>query len=171
MTAMPSIILVVMYWLHMLATVAWIGALVALSTLILPVARKSLSAEGYASLLGQIGPRLQRTGWLSLAILVVTGMFQMSSSPGYLGFLTIENPWSLAMLLKHIAVGIMAILGAIQTWGINPALQRLAIRRSAGIPVGSQENQQVQYQETLLLKINLYASLLVLLFTAWARAS
>ncbi len=44
------------YWLHMLATVAWIGGLVTLSLLVLPAARQSLDDQAYAGLIGTAAP-------------------------------------------------------------------------------------------------------------------
>ena len=38
----PAWALALVYWLHMLATVAWIGGIVSISILVLPAARKSL---------------------------------------------------------------------------------------------------------------------------------
>ena len=63
----------------------------------LPAARKSLSGNQYSAFLDQVSRRLQLVGWLSLAVLVGTGMFQMSASPSYRGFLAINNPWSIAL--------------------------------------------------------------------------
>jgi uncharacterized membrane protein len=50
----PAWALALSYWLHMLATVLWIGSLSALVVLVLPAARSSLDATGYATLVGQI---------------------------------------------------------------------------------------------------------------------
>jgi len=47
-------VLSVAYWLHMLATVVWIGALSALLILVLPVARKVVGAAVYPDLLIEI---------------------------------------------------------------------------------------------------------------------
>ena len=116
-------------------------------------------------------PRLQQISWFSLGVLVVSGMFQMSANPFYQGALVIRNNWAIAILLKHLAVGVMFLIAGYQTWGLNPAMRRLALRLAASKPVDPSEGQRLRHQETLLLRINLSIAIIVLLLTAWARAS
>ena len=157
------------YWLHMLATVAWIGGLVALVILVLPAARRSLEAEPYARFLEQLQRRLDPLGWLSLAVLLATGLFQMSANPNYDGFLTISNRWAVSMLVKHILFVGMIGVSAYLTWGVLPSLRRIALMRVKG--VDAQAAEKLQNRETLLLRINLILGILILGLTALARAS
>lgn len=165
----PAVVLSVVYWLHMLATVVWLGGLSALAFLVLPAARRVLDAHSYTALLVQLQRRLQQVGWFSLAVLSVTGMFQMSSNPSYQGFLEINSPWALAMLAKHAAVGLMIAAAAYMTWGVLPALQRLAFLQTAGRPTSPEEAVRLHRQEQRVLMLNLALSALVLLLTAVAR--
>lgn len=171
MQTTPGIFLTLAYWLHMLATVAWLGGMAALALFVLPAARKSLDAPAYSDLLGRIQPRLQQVGWMSLFLLGATGMFQMSASPNYHGFLAIDNTWAAAMLSKHAAVLVMVGLSAYNTWGLLPALRRLSLLRLAGRPLPEKDAQQVARRETWLLHLNLALSIIVLALTAWARSS
>jgi uncharacterized membrane protein len=91
----PDWALSLAYWLHMLATVVWIGALATLSLVVLPAARRSLEVKAYADLIGQIQRRLDPLGWFSLLLLAGTGLVQMSANPYYSGFLAIENRWAI----------------------------------------------------------------------------
>jgi uncharacterized membrane protein len=81
--SLSSCALTLAYWLHMLATVTWIGGLAALSLFVLPAARRSLEPESYVVLLADIQRRLDPLAWFSLFILAASGLFQMSSSPNY----------------------------------------------------------------------------------------
>lgn len=164
------LVLAVAYWLHMLATVVWIGGLAALALLVLPAARRSLDAAAYGALLARLQSRLQNLGWFSLAILAVTGMFQMSANPSYGGFLDISNNWALAIFAKHIVILFMIAASAYVTWGILPAMQRLALLRSAGRSQSEQELQRLEQRENLMLNVNLVLSVVVLLLTALARS-
>lgn len=159
------------YWLHMLATVAWLGGLAALGLLVIPNARKMLRADDYARFLEKVQNRLQQFGWFSLVVLTGTGLFQMSAHPAYEGFLAIENNWSLAILAKHGVVGLMVIVSAVNTWGLMPSLRRLALLRAAGKELPEKEFQKLHRREARLLVINGILSALVLLLTAVARAS
>ena len=111
----------------MLATVVWIGGLAALTLLVLPAARKTLDAGAYANLLKAIQRRLDPLGWICLLILAVTGMFQMSASPNYQGFLEIGSRWAAAILIKHLVFFAMILVSGYLTWGLLPRLQRLAL--------------------------------------------
>ena len=168
----PGWALAAAYWIHMLATVIWIGGLAALALFVLPAARRSLEAVEYNTLLAGIRRRLDPWSWFSLAILLATGMLQMSASPNYGGFLAIDNRWAIAMLLKHVLFLAMAGLSAYITWGLLPRLQRLALRRASASDGASTEKMvELQHQEALLVKVNLALGVLILAFTAIARAA
>ena len=157
------------YWLHMLATIVWIGSLAGLSILFLPAARQTLDPLVYAKLLASIQRRLDPLGWLSLLVLVGTGMFQMSANPNYQGFLAVNNSWAVAILLKHIVFAIMIGISAYLTWGLLPKLGRAALRQAHG--QDAPEEQRLLQQETFLLRLNLLLAVIVLALTALARAS
>jgi uncharacterized membrane protein len=167
--ATPFWALSLAFWLHMLATVAWIGGLVAVVVLVLPVSRKNLEPEAYARFLGQLQRRLDPVGWMSLVVLLATGLFQMSANPNYEGFLSISNRWSVSMLLKHILFIGMIGVSAYMTWGILPALRRVALLQTKETNVN--EAQQLQNREALLLRVNLGLGVLILALTALARAA
>ncbi len=170
-TAAPPLFLTITYWLHMLATVVWIGGLAALSLIVLPSARQVLDASAYSKLLTQLQKRIQQVGWFSLAVLIVTGMFQMSSSPAYEGFLAIGNNWAMAILTKHLVIGVMILVSAYITWGIVPGLNRVALMQAAGRSVPAGQAERLRQREVWMLRVNLALSFLVLLLTAWARVS
>jgi uncharacterized membrane protein len=159
------------YWLHMLATVAWIGGLAALAIFVLPAARSALDPAGYAAFLTNLQRRFDPLGWFCLAVLAATGMFQMSASSSYQGFLAIDNRWAAAILVKHIVFIGMAGLSAYLTWGLMPRIRRLALRRANAGAVDETQAQRLIAQETRLLQLNLVLGVVVLALTAIARAS
>lgn len=168
--AVSPFFLTITYWLHLIATVVWIGGLTAISFLVLPASQKTLDRATFSLFLAQIQARLQQLGWFSLALLVLTGLFQMSASPAYEGFLAISNQWSVAILTKHLVIGLMVLVSAYITWGLLPGLQRNAMRRAAGREVDAALEDSLQRREVWMLRINLALSFLVLLLTAWARS-
>ena len=166
----PLWALSIAYWLHMLATVLWIGGLAALGLIILPAARKTLDAPAYADFLVGLQKRLDPLGWFSVIVLLASGMLQMSSSPHYEGFLSIGNLWAGAILVKHLLFGVMLLVSGYLTWGLMPALQRAALLRSKG-KASPAETEALQNREVLLLRANLILGVLVLLLTAIARSA
>lgn len=166
-----TIYLTIIYGLHMLATVAWVGGLAAFAMIILPAAEKGLPGEHVHPFFARASTRLQQTGWFSLVVLIVTGMFQMSAHPQYEGFLSINNTWSLAIFAKHIVIGAMVAVSAYTTWVLNPAYQRLALLKVKGALVDEALLERIQHRIVLALRSMLIIAVIVLLLTALARVS
>jgi uncharacterized membrane protein len=115
------LLLAINYFFHLIATIVWIGGLALLVLVVWPAARQSLEGDpAQASLLKAIRQRFTPLANLSLVVLIVTGMFQMSADPNYDGMLVIDNDWSRAILLKHVAILGMVIAGVAVQWGVAP---------------------------------------------------
>ena len=169
MSNIPLWALTIAYWLHMLATIVWIGGIATIILLILPAAKEKLAPLDYASLLESIKRRLDPLAWLSLTILLGTGMFQMSANPNYEGFLTISNTWSKAILVKHVLFLCVIAVSAYLTWVLIPAQRRLALLRAKGID--TPEAERIAKREIWLQRVNLVLAIVILALTALARAS
>jgi len=157
------------FWLHLLATVTWVGSLAAISFLILPAMQQALNPETQLVFIEAMQKRLEPIAWFSMSLLVLTGLFQMSVNPHYNGFLSISTQWSLAILIKHLLGIVMMVVSAIQTWEVIPAIRR-AILRSRKSP-NAEELDALRRREILLLRMNFGLAILILLATAFARAS
>jgi len=164
-------LLAVIYWLHMLATVLWIGGLLSQSLLALPAARKVLRQELHLAFTLEYSRRLQTLGWFALAVLALTGMFQMSAHPQYQGFLAVNSLWGWALLIKHGLILLMAAVNAWLAWALLPDLRRLAGLSETGREKHAGRLERLKVLEARLLWVNLGLSALVLAFTALARAS
>ena len=166
----PTWAIALVFWLHMLATVAWLGGLAAIAILVLPAVKRTLKPTDQLAFIEAMQKRLEPLAWFSLAILIVTGLFQLSVNPHYDGFLSTSGQWSLAILTKHIFVVLMIVVSAIQTWEVLPAIRRGLIRIEKG-QADKEEVEWLQKRETLLLRLNIGLSILILAATAFARAS
>ena len=169
MTPPPAWVLALIYWLHMLATVVWVGSLAAISFLILPAMKRTLDPKTQLIFIEAMQKRLEPIAWFSISLLILTGLFQMSLNPHYNGFLSTSTQWSLAILTKHILGIIMVVVSAIQTWEVIPAIRRaiLASKKHDN----AVELDGLRRREITLLRINLGVATLILLATAFARAS
>lgn len=166
----PSWALSLSYWLHMLATVAWLGGLAAASLLVLPIISKTGGSGEQLKLLHRLQKRLDPVGWLSLLVLVGTGLTQMSASERYEGFLSISSSWAASILFKHIVFSAMIAVSGYLTWRAIPELSRLVLRQSMG-KAEAGELERMQRRHTLLLRLNLALGAVVLVFTALARVA
>lgn len=169
MDSPPVWALTLVYWLHMLATVTWIGGIVSISILVLPAARKSLSPAEQLAFIESMQKRLEPLAWFSLGLLIVTGLFQLSANPHYNGFFDVSTQWSLAILVKHGLVAVMVVVSAVQTWEVLPAIRRTMMRRGKG--ASEEEIVQLQKREERLLRMNFVLSILILGATAVARSA
>ncbi len=167
----PDWALLISFWLHMLATAVWLGSLAALALFVLPSLRRRLPAREYAAWLRALNTRLDPLGWFSLGLLTFTGLMQMTPNPNYDGFLSISNPWAVAMLAKHLVFFAMIGVSAYLTWKVSPALGRAALRRARAQGRLDAGDQALLTQFQRLVTANLLLGLLVLVFTAWARIS
>jgi uncharacterized membrane protein len=168
MPSVPTWALASLYWLHILATVTWIGSLVSISVLILPVSRRALKPVDELALLDGIQKRLEPIAWFSVSLLITTGLFQMSVNPHYNGFLSTSGQWALALLAKHILVATLIAVSAVHTWDVLPTMRRLLMRRDKADP---EAVLKLQRREQTLLRVSLALAGLILLATAVMRAS
>ncbi len=120
------------------------------------------------ALVDAIQKRLEPIVWFSVSLLVVTGLLQMSVNPHYNGFLSTSGQWSLAILSKHILVGILIAVSATHTWDVLPSIRRALMRKDK---IDSLQLASLQRRETTLLRWSLVLAALILLATAVARAS
>lgn len=167
---MSPLILVLSLFFHLLATVVWIGGLVIITLLVWPEMRRTLeNSPALLALLTRLRRRFIPWSNFSLVVLIVTGLAQMTASPHYDGFLTFDNDWSRAILLKHVAIAGMVGCGAVLQYFVTPALERasLLLERGKGDPA---EWEHLRRREIRLTQLNLVLAMAVLGFTAWATA-
>jgi len=155
--------LTIAFWLHMVATIVWIGGLFYQAAIVNP-ALERLPAER-ARLAEAMRRRFQPLAWLSLVVLFGSGLLQMSGNENYEGLFAFTNPWSRAILTKHIAIGLMFLVAAYQTWMLNPRLARLALKQDA------HASDQVAGEISRLNRVNLAFGIVVLGLTALARTA
>ncbi len=161
-------ILAVSLFFHLMSTVIWIGGLVILSILVFPEARRVLENQPVLyRLLSRLRKRFTPLSNLALAVLIVTGLTQMSLDPNYNGILQFTNTWSVVMLLKHLTIIGMVVCGLILQYAVAPALERtsLLVERGKGDP---EEWARLRRREVRLTWVNVILGVLVLAFSAWA---
>lgn len=148
----------------MAATVVWIGGLF-FQAVVLPPALRHAADPG--QFLEALRRRFQPLAWLSLAVLIATGLSQMAANPNYEGVLSFANPWSRAILAKHLAVGFMIGIAAFQTWVIQPRLARMAILEAHQLA----GDRRLLQQHDRMARLNLVLGIVVLALTAIARTT
>lgn len=160
-------ILALSYWIHLLATVVWLGGLALMGLIAWPALQKeTLTANHWLDLQKRFTPWVNA----SLIILLVTGFVQMTNDPNYEGFLDVSGTWAQAILVKHVAVGAMIVIGGYVQWRIHPAMERTALLVEKRPQLAEEERETLLRQEVRLLRLNMVCAAAVLLFTAIATA-
>lgn len=92
-------------WLHVLATIVWLGYYVFTSLIYLPILERRMQADDLRYTLEQISSRLRPFFGASLLIFVVTGTHLMLINENYLGLGNFfGNIWSILVVVKHVLV-------------------------------------------------------------------
>lgn len=157
------------FFLHLIATVVWIGGLATMALVVWPGLRRALSSdEAFARAVEAIDARFRTLSNLSLIVLVLTGFVQMNANVNYKGFLNFDNLWAQAILLKHVSIIGMIGVGALMNFVIQPALRRNAMLSGAGV-ADTAEAAALRLRLARLGRVNLALGVLVLVLTAIAR--
>jgi uncharacterized membrane protein len=168
-----NIVLALSYFIHLVATIIWIGGLALLVIVVWPATARLRTSEtdlgAVLRFLAAMRDKFTPLANISLVALLVTGLIQMAANPHYKGFLQIGDDWSRAIFAKHIAVIGMLVVGlALQGW-VGPALERATLRKMKGREAA--ELPALEQRERQLTALNLVLGVLVLLFTAIATAA
>jgi uncharacterized membrane protein len=166
----PEWVLAGSFWIHMAATIVWIGGLFFQAVVLNPSLAQSRHPEIWPDVLRAMRRRFEPLAWLSLGLLIATGLVQMEASPNYQGFLTIGSSWAVAILLKHVAVAGMVVAAGYQTWFIQPQLERNLLAKAKGVGSPDLADAAVRRLNNLN-RLNLILGLIVLGLTAVARTS
>jgi len=89
---MRELILAVSYWLHLVATVIWIGGITFILFIAIPTAKQVLGADA-GKLMGEISKRFTPLANYSIIFIIVTGIA-----------LTSSNKWTWVLIVKHALV-------------------------------------------------------------------
>ncbi len=157
-------------FLHITATVIWIGGILLITFLVVPELNQALAEQpALRQLLTRLRKRFTLLGNLALATLIVTGLLQMSTDPNYEGLLAFRNRWSQALLLKHILIMLMALCGLALQFALAPALERASLLRARGAGDADEWRRLREREQRLTIVIALLA-LAVLAASAWLTA-
>lgn len=107
-----SIILVPLSaWLHVLATVVFVGYYLFTGLIYVPILARCMPANALRDLLEQVSARLRPFFGGSLLAFMVTGTYLMLINRNYQGLGNFfANPWSVLIVIKHVLVLVFLVL-------------------------------------------------------------
>ena len=165
----PSVLAISLF-IHILATVIWIGGILLITFLVVPELNRSLADQpALHQLLTRLRARFTIVGNLALALLIVTGLLQMTADPHYDGLLQLDNDWSRVLLIKHLLILLMALTGLALQFGVAPALERASLLLQRG-QSDDREWRRLRRNERRLSLLIAALALLILAASAWLTA-
>ncbi len=156
---MPSkqIVFAIVTFLHDLFTAVWIGGLITLGLTVLPSAKKVLGMGPQTKkLMDAIQKRLSVLVYVSIVVLMLTGMLQANRNPAFQGLFSFGNSYSTVLTFKHILVLVMVAVALYRS---------LVLGRRSGPSTPSQEKLSAG-----LLFLNIILGVAILLLTGFSVA-
>ena len=112
---------------HVMATIAWIGGMFFNFLVVIPTVARVLNTATAGKFMGTMLKRVRVIVYTSLLILFVTGIPMKIASEYYLGIINFENNWEIVGFIKHVFVGLLALLAVINFEFLSPRIARLAV--------------------------------------------
>lgn len=146
-------------WLHLIATVFWIGAASTNILILLPSMKAVLEPPVMGKLMGAVMKRFRTIVYISMVILGVTGIAMNLLNKNYLGLMQFGNTWSMITLIKHVVTAALVILVFYAFETLAPKVSRLAAKGP------SPELAHLQKKQISLAVTGLVLGIVILLLT------
>ncbi len=133
--------LAVVNWLHLLATVLWIGGMAVNILVLMPSVKESLEPRIAGGFLASVMKRFRLLVYSSISLLVATGVVIMLFSRSYLGPLQLGNAWSQVLIVKHVFVAVLILLAVYGFEVLAPKVRSVAAQGPSPELAGLQKLQ------------------------------
>jgi uncharacterized membrane protein len=111
-------------WLHILAAAVWIGGMIFLTLVLVPVTRMPGHRDIAPSLIHHTGIHFRRVGWVSLGLLVASGAFNLAYRG--LGWADLwggrlwEGPFGRTLGVKLLLVAAILLMSTLHDFFLGP---------------------------------------------------
>ncbi len=114
--------MLVLVWLHLLAAVAWIGGMVFLSLVLVPVLKREPFAAQRGALIRAAAMRFRLVVWSAIGVLLTTGPLLLLSRGWSLGE---PDGWPAVLIVKIVLIAILLMLTLAHDFFIGPRVSRI----------------------------------------------
>jgi putative copper resistance protein D len=90
---------------HVLAAVTWLGGMLFIALVLVPVARRLPDDEFRVRLISDLGRRFRTVGWIAIGALVVTGLGNLWLRPELLGVPRFH--WKVGLVVLALALSVL----------------------------------------------------------------
>jgi putative copper resistance protein D len=114
-------------YLHILFAMIWVGGMLFFVFVIVPLLKKPELKEMYGVLISNIGKRYRILGWISLVMLIVTGILQM----GFRGY-SLSSLWNASpgnsfleiLRIKVLLVVVILLVSMLHDFWVGPSVSQ-----------------------------------------------
>jgi len=149
---------IIVHFLHLVASVVWIGGMIFLHYILTP-AQNVIKPEEGGKLFGFVAKRFTIAAWSSTVILIITGLIKAPSGVLF----DLSTHYGLWLTIKHALIVLMIIGGLLITFRVAPKMGKLAPKPGEAPSMEFVKNQAMLSNISFL---NMIFGLLVLLSTA-----
>ena len=147
-------------WVHIVSAAIWIGGMVFIILVVIPILRRSEYREIYTEVLHKVGIRFRLLGWVSLLLLIVSGVFSLL----YRGYgisdlqsgRIFQGEFGEILLHKLVLVISTLVISAVHDFWVGPKATGFSLRDPA-----SKESLRFRRIASWLGRINFVIALLI----------
>lgn len=111
-------------FVHVLAAVTWLGGMLFIALVLVPVARRLPDDALRVRLISDLGRRFRTVGWIAIGVLVVTGLGNLWLRPELLGAPRFH--WKAGLIVLALALSVLHDFVLGPRAGAEPAARRRA---------------------------------------------
>lgn len=150
-------------WLHIMATVVWIGGMFTNMVILRPVLAKTLAPADAGRFMGALMKRFRAVVYASIVLLGVTGIPLKIINENYVSIINFENSWEIVSFVKHVCYGILVLLAVYMFEVLAPRMGRLAAKGP------SPEMKALQKQQVLAGSLAFLSAMVILVLSSLMR--
>lgn len=150
-------------WLHIMATVVWIGGMFTNMVILRPVLAKTLAPADAGRFMGALMKRFRVVVYASIVLLGVTGIPLKIINENYVSIINFENSWEIVSFVKHVCYGILVLLAVYMFEVLTPRMGRLAAKGP------SPEMKALQKQQMLAGSLAFLSAMVILVLSSLMR--
>ena len=149
-------------WVHLFATVAWIGGMTTNTLILLPSIKETLEPATAGRFLAAVMKRFRLLVYGSIILLLFSGAVVTGVHGNYLELLQTGDSWAQVILIKHVLVAALIVLAVYAFELLAPKVAKMGARGP------SPELVRLQKLQLRLATSGLVIGLIILLLVAIA---
>lgn len=157
----------VIRWVHLLSAIAWIGGMLFILLVLLPVMRRAMPPAERTVLFARVAERYGVLSWIALSILVVTGVFN-GEHRGVAWMHLLDGEYGRTLALKLLLVAVVIPITLVHAFYFGRRITRLAEQAKdvGDDPALAAQRRRLQRISGTLSAANLLLNLAIVLLAA-----